>query len=413
MGAWDAQASIIKPMDAEPKVAWFWSDEADSFRRSYAKAIGAEATERVFEFAKCYVIGYAFAVRTKIHKQLLTQYTGYRHRLAVLPGTVCLDATGAIDGVQQISRWRTQERVPHADYRNLTIKVLPEFDKGKYPGTFYNSRKNRDAYAAWAKSVITDHMSATEGLVVCKLKLIEGGHLPAWPIDDPRRSDDQYKTGFRVEHGSKRLCVLNWGTGIGQNHWKTARSVVLFDLHILPREAVMAKVQGLLDIHARHPSAPSANHRGLNNEKDLRVRAIEDGHIMRHVAQMGLRGNARHLDHSGVCGEQEIVYCGDWDRLRPYVDKLFPGCRVVDLTGWKPETREDKFLALMAPGIASTPSGGQHPIGPKEAAEKLGVAWKDFKREVWNAPAVQHALAKVLQYQAGRGRGSGSVFVRL
>jgi hypothetical protein len=148
---------------------------------------------------------------------------------------------------------------------------------------------------------IMEHMKPNErGLVICKKKLIDEQRVPNWPDDDKRFED---KVGFTTEYvwkiEGRNLCVIHWGTGIGDNAWKAADVIFLCDEFYLPRRTAIANVQGLRE--------HKVNEGDLASMKTLYSRApavdiFALGHRLRWLKQMALRGRARCYDEDGVCG---------------------------------------------------------------------------------------------------------------
>ena len=51
----------------------------------------------------------------------------------------------------------------------------------------------------------------------------------------------------------------------------------------------------------------------------------DEGHLLRFMKQMGMRGNARSFDQQGVCGKQVLVLTCAFERLLTQAHQLFPG----------------------------------------------------------------------------------------
>jgi hypothetical protein len=102
-------------------------------------------------------------------------------------------------------------------------------------------------YADWMKSVIREHVAPGQrALVVCKKRLIDDRNVPDWDHRDPRFEDRAlYTTEYGWEFEGRKLCVVHWGTGIGENSWQEADAVLLFGEHIVPKRASIARTQGL------------------------------------------------------------------------------------------------------------------------------------------------------------------------
>jgi hypothetical protein len=157
----DRLRTPLETLAAEEGLEWFRSEAADKFvygdPDTHTKAMDSIA-QKVFEFAKCYRIGYAIISRNKVGKNKWeTIYTGYKPDMKCVPGTMVLDAS-AVDGVAQLSPWRVQAEVPRVDYSNLTIIAVPEFDKEGRESNFYKFSKNRVRMASFAGGIITKYL---------------------------------------------------------------------------------------------------------------------------------------------------------------------------------------------------------------------------------------------------------------
>jgi hypothetical protein len=63
------------------------------------------------------------------------------------------------------------------------------------------------------------------------------------------------------------------------------------------------------------------------NSKYELLKKVEDGHILRWIKQLGMRGNARNIV-DGVCGKQKLIITGDFDRFIRNKDMMFPGAKI-------------------------------------------------------------------------------------
>src|SRR5215472_12553129 len=135
--------------------------------------------QAVFNFAYCVVSGRAF-----IAKSPAPRYIGYRSTTPFPPGCVLLDATSDVDGLQQICPWRRYPEAPKARYDNLTIISIPPHTKQQLT-RYLSLRKHRDAYVAWAKEVIKQHVRPGElAMVVVKKTMIDLGDIPTTEVPE-------------------------------------------------------------------------------------------------------------------------------------------------------------------------------------------------------------------------------------
>jgi hypothetical protein len=351
----DRKRTPLEVLAAEARLEWFTSEAATEFVE------GMDTTTRkVFEFAKCYRVGYAFVSRTKIGADRWeTIYTGYRPDMECMPGSMVLDASAAMDGVAQLSPWRVQAQVPRVDYSNLTVIAVPEFEKGSRAANFYKFAKNRVRYAEFARGIITKHLQPGQGglvgasllasgpqraLVACRKDLIP-------EFTDWRPSDERYRRavyrqggefGYLVDVDGIRCAVTNYGDGVGSNEYKEASAVVLLDNFWIPVREAIAQGLGL----QRKPAEGQGLSKSLNTNHPA-VKAILEGTALRQILQMTGRGIVRNVDHRGRCGEMVLVYSGDIDLLRRNLRKMFPGAKLVDETGWKPRTYTERIMATL------------------------------------------------------------------
>jgi hypothetical protein len=319
---------------------WFGTAEAAAFVRSHSADPDVAA---VFGFARALSNGYAFIARNDGDGKS-THYIGYEPNITIDPGTVLLDATADIDGVMQLCPWRQHKEAPKARYDNLNVVSIAPLTKMKL-GTFLASARNRRAYTEWMVDTIKAHIKRGQrGLVVCKLLLVENENVPTWPAGDPRFDDKAAiaeKYAWDVE--GRKLCVTHWGTGIGSNAWKDADVVFLFDEFWIPRRTVIAIAQGLLNHKATQ--GPLADMRGLNS-RHSDVDRLWEGHLLRWLKQMTLRGKARDYDGHGFCGDQKLVCSADRMRLLTNFNRLFPGAK-IEIVGPKPGAKRTHADALL------------------------------------------------------------------
>jgi hypothetical protein len=423
----DRKRTPLEVLAAEARLEWFTSEAAAEFVE------GMDSTTRkVFEFAKCYRVGYAFVSRTKIGaNRWETIYTGYRPDMECMPGSMVLDASAAVDGVAQLSPWRVQAQVPRVDYSNLTVIAVPEFDKGARAANFYKFAKNRVRYAEFARGIITKHLQPGQGelarsqgglethrvdalvgasllargpqrvLVACRKDLIP--EFTDWRPSDERYRQAVYRRGgdggYLVDVGGVRCAVTNYGDGVGSNEYKEASAVVLLDNFWIPVREAIAQGLGL----QRKPAEGQGLSKSLNTNHPA-VKAILEGTALRQILQMTGRGMVRNVDHRGRCGEMVLVYSGDIDLLRRNLRKMFPGAKLVDETGWKPRTYTERIMAT----LDGTPRSVWQ-INTDDMAAALGAkSWRSISRLV---PTSADLAAIGWEYLPGKARRPG-VFQR-
>jgi hypothetical protein len=383
---------------------WFASDEAEKFVLSNQREI--EHLESVFGLAAQMHNKCAF-VHRRGGGEAGTHFMAY-----VPPGrpngnSVLLDATADIDCVTELCSWRTHVPVPQVRYDNLHI-VHAEPCTTENLSAFLGKDSNRRKYAEHAKKIIREIMPAgTRGLVVCKKVLVEYGLLSA----TSGQLAQQQQTGatFPWDFDGRHLAITWWGGhGIGANDWKEAEFVFQFGEHILPRRTVLALVQGLRGDKATEGMLASTKSVNSNPKE---VQLATEGHLLRHMKQMGMRGRARSFDPQGICGEQVLVLTCEFDRLLIHADQLFPG---ATLSKWG-RTKE-QFESLTQPQmlleILTDPDTPDR-ISGDEIAQRMGVQkWGAVSTNAMT-PKVKRALPNIgWVYETKLGAGGGSWLIK-
>jgi hypothetical protein len=390
--SYEPSNKIYLPEDMSDQLAWFNGPQAERLA-----ALKIANVDQLFGFAKALVQGCGFVVS----ESKLVRYVGYASKLTEIlsAGTVLLDATADIDGVSHIVPWRVALDVPQARYDNLEIIHVPQHTT-KHLKNYFGTAPNQKAYVRWMVHTIMEHMKPNErGLVICKKKLIDEQRVPSWPDDDKRFED---KAGFTAEYAWKiegrNLCVIHWGTGIGDNAWKGADVIFLCDEFHLPRRTAIANVQGLRE--------HKVNEGDLASMKTLNSRApavdiFALGHRLRWLKQMALRGRARCYDENGVCGKQRLVVACDLGPFMANVGKLFPGATVRttahagDSGKWA-----ERVITILNGSMAST-------ITTSELGELLGKAWRSVRFAVLTSEFFSALDGMGWRYVPSRGRGGG------
>src|SRR5215471_10270264 len=394
--------SIERPTDnhdawatTSDKLQWFATTEASDFVRVHS---GDPAIVAVFGFAKALASGYAFIARNSGGERT-TRYIGYESSMVIDPGTLLLDATADIDGVTQLCPWRVHGDTPKARYDNLHVVSIPPLTKKKLRA-YLSTAKNRRDYAAWIEDTIKAHMKPGQrGLVICKLALIENENVPGY--NDKTTFAEKY--GWDID--GRSLCVIHWGTGIGANTWKDAEVVFLFDEFWLPRRIAIATAQGLQGHKAT--TGPLADLNGYNTPQAA-IDLLWEGHLLRWLKQMALRGSGRCFDEHGVCGPQKLVCSADRTRLLSNFDRLFPGASIEVVTA-KIGTKQpyaDKLLDILSgPGLPNV-------LSTKWISQQMHTPWRNVSKHVMVLEPVQRAIENLgWRYVSRKGR-LGSTFER-
>jgi hypothetical protein len=205
--------------------------------------------------------------------------------------------------------------------------------------------------------------------------------------------------------------VTWWGGhGIGANDWKEADYVFEFGEHFLPDRTMFATVQGLRGDKATMGMLWET--KSTNTTPD-EVRLATEGHLLRFMKQLGMRGRARKFDSNGVCGKQVLVLTCDFERLLVHADQLFPGATLSKCGRTRQQfnklTQPRKLLEILTD--PHTPES----ISGDDIAGRMGV--KTWSALSTNVMATANLKERVLPnlgwtYEAQRGRGGGTRFVK-
>jgi hypothetical protein len=384
------------------QLAWFGTTDAEYVLKSLnANAEDVPATA-VFQFAHLLSLGFGLTAceNNSVH------FCAWKNRLVgkLEPGTVLLDATADIAGVSKVIPWMTPVAAPQASYRNLEIVHVNSSVKNKNLTRLLSSAPGLRAYQQWMLQTIRDNTEAGQKcLVVCKTELIDHQYIPNWPPNDERfKNFKSFTTDFGWELDGRLLSVIHWGSGVGSNAWEHADVVILCDEWHLPRRVTVANTQGYRE-HQAHEGDLGAMTTLRSSAPHVDV--IANGHLLRNFKQMALRGNARHYDANGACGEQKLVIACDLERLLANVDEMFPGATVSFST---PEGKlAEKALSYLnaLPATASVVT-----------TAKLGEAldrrrWGEISKALMTPKFLRSLKAIGWRYVSVKGRG-GSRFER-
>jgi hypothetical protein len=381
---------------------WFASEEAEKFVLSNARDI--PHLEEVFGFAAQMHNNYAFVFRLGGGANG-SYFMGYVPASKPNANSILLDATADIDKVSELCSWRRHVHVPQVHYDRLHVVHAEHYTRENLT-EFFRSDSNRRRYVQDAKKLILDLMPPGEhGLIVCKKRLVDEG---LFPEEATRRTGDDQPFPWKFE--GRHLAVTWWGGhGIGANDWRKATFVIQLGEHVLPRRTTFATVQGLRDHTATMGMLSTTK---SANSKPIEVEMAHEGHLLRFMKQMGMRGRARAFDGDGICGHQVLVLTCDFERLLVNADLLFPG---ASLSKWG--RTKDSFGQLKQPEklmeILTNPDTPES-ISADDIAKRMGV-------EKWGLVSTNALTAnikgKVLPnlgwtYEALRGRWGGSRFTK-
>ena len=334
-----------------------------------------------------------------------SHFMGYVPASKPTANSILLDATADIDKVSDLCSWRSLVPVPSVRYDRLHVIHAEHYTRENLT-EFFRSDSNRRRYVEDAKKLILDLMPQGEcGLIVCKKRLVDDG---LFPEEATRRTgnDEPFPWNFEGRH----LALTWWGGhGIGANDWRKATFVIQFGEHVLPRRTTFATVQGLRDHTATMGMLSTTK---SANSKPIEVEMAHEGHLLRFMKQMGMRGRARAFDSDGICGHQVLVLTCEFERLLVNADLLFPG---ASLSKWG--HTKDSFGDLRQPEklleILTDPDTPES-ISGDDIARLMGVErWGLVSTNVMTAKVKERVLPNLgWTYEAPRGRGGGARFIK-
>ena len=122
------------------------------------------------------------------------------------------------------------------------------------------------------------------------------------------------------------------------------------------------------------------------NSKPAGVTNISDGHVLRQIRQLALRGNVRNYDEHGVCGKMRLVIACEPKRFMSNVHLLFPGVRNIKLVGGADDN------ATMQTKVLNVLSNAQQSIRDPKGDQQSG----------WERMAVHSALRSHIGFREER-----------
>jgi hypothetical protein len=213
----------------------------------------------------------------------------------------------------------------------------------------------------------------------------------------PKDNSENEFTDERAWSLDGRLVAVTWfgGYGIGANLWRDADVVIVCDDYYLPQRVVRATLQGLSDHKATEGLPTNLDESSWSKE----LAYLHDGHILRWMKQMALRGKGRVMDEQGVCGQQKLVITGDLLRMLRHRPKVFPGAKIRTEHSAGGKLMDRLVSVLLSPGLPQE-------VSTKVIGNKLGVAWgnSNLTRQKCFQEIVESAG---WSYHAGKGRRPG------
>ena len=390
------------------ELIWFTTDEARQNARSRSAALqnarkSPPNIEGVFGFARCMAENRAFIARQG-QGERGTIFVGYEQVLPDYRGMVLLDATADIDGINELCPWRRLMEIPQAIYERLEIVHVPSVAESTLKRWLQTDEHRREYVRHILDTVRSQVAPGQKALLVCKLDIVDARpEIEGWSANvRPFLTASNREFSWEFEG---RLLSLTWwgGYGVGANHWKEADAVLLFDDFHLPRHANIAVTQGVKRALATQP--PLADMTAPNSIPE-EVRQIRDGHLLRWIKQMALRGRSRDFDDTGACGAQKLVVTGDLKLLMANLPRVFPGAKLSS-TGDSKATNLERLLRYLS--TAELPSR----LSTKQIGDYFGRPWRSIAGDITRQRDFDTLLSNAgWSYVSKRGR-TGAYFERV
>jgi hypothetical protein len=296
-------------------------------------------------------------------------FVGYDRALSRVPGMVLLDATASVDGIDRVSGGRTHADVPRERYDNLEIVHVPSVATGTLR-RWLQKRENLVAYVEQVRNVIRHEVaSGQKALVVCAKDVVEA-NAANWSehmVPFLNRTTSVQTNPFAWAMEGRQIAVTWYGGyGIGANDWQEADVVLLFDDFYLPKRTQIATLQGLKGQNASEGFFWDST--GVSQQE---LEQLSDGHVLRWMKQMAMRGRGRVLDAHGIGATQKLVVTGDLVRLVKHRTTLFPGAKLC-LEPNVPKALLQRLIYVLADVVEDTE------VSTKIIAERLGRSWRDL-----------------------------------
>jgi hypothetical protein len=349
-------------------------EAAEAYARSAAARKPRLNFEAVFGFSKAMAGNRAFIER-KNGGVNGAFFVGYERALSRSPAMVLLDATANVDGIDQVSGGRKHANVPSERYDQLEIIHVPSIATGTLR-RWLQKRENVVAYVDHVRNVIRHEVACGQkALVVCAKDEVEARAANWSEHMAPflNRSTSDVQTSPFAWDLEGRHIALTWygGYGIGANDWQEADVVLLFDDFHLPKRAQIATLQGL-----KGHDATEGFFGDTTGASQQELEQLSDGHILRWIKQMAMRGRGRVLDGHGVGAPQKLVVTGDLVRLVKHRNALFPGAKL----SIEPDVSKTTLLQRLIYVLADVEEDAE--VSTKVIAERLGGTWRDISGNI-------------------------------
>jgi hypothetical protein len=390
-------------------ITYFRSDEAARYVRAASVRKPRLDFDALFGFANALLDERAFISRHNKGKNS-ANFVGYDRALPRIAGMVLLDATADIDGITAICPWRKRAETPPEHYDRLEIIHVPSVASSSTRRWLWEPG-NIKGYADHIRDLILRYVApGQKGLVVCIKEVVCAENVKDWsehmvpflnrtvPEDATVAAKTEFREGFAWSLDGRQV-VLTWfgGYGIGANVWRDADVVIVCDDFYLPQRTIKATQQGLRG-HKATEGLLAETPEGWTDE----LKCLMDGHILRWMKQMALRGKARKMDENGICGEQRLVITGDLIRLLAHRPKVFPGAKIRSEQPLDRGQHIDRLVAVLLS------SDQLDEISTSVVGDKLGVEWGHISGNLKKHKSYDAVLESIgWSYHRGSGSRAG------
>lgn len=336
----------------------------------------------------------AFISRKFGHKRDAT-FVGYGLKWPVIPGCVILDATGDIDGVDDLYRPQQLVPAPRADYRNLKLYFLPppSFTTLKVLKNDVEKKTIRHSLIRWLQGLVNEHTEAAEKvLVVCHKALTDTEE-------------------FRSALWNERIVDGIWfGAHIGSNRWREFTTVFMIGEFWLPQKVTVAQTNALKEIIVKGSLSDALGGAGIRGDFSQLAR----GDLLRQLKQLTMRGAARELDGDGVAHPMKLFLWGHEGALMGLQSKVFHGSpKAVHLGETTTSVKGSGRRGVAEDLMRYLSSTGAEFISAEEIKTEVDIELKKHKKNLEANPLFQEFLvANGLRFVATRGRNGRSGFER-
>lgn len=340
--------------------------------------------------------GYAFVARnTQFSRD--ARFVAYEPNWPKRPGTVLMDATADVDGYGELVPTRMLSKVPEANYQHLEIIHLngpTEIVETRLKEQ-WKKASTRDRLLKWMHKGVLGHSKADERILLVTWKdIISGGQLQL------------------LDWGQREMSYCHFGTGIGSNRWRECTTVFVFGEYHKPRRTTVAETHGIKDT-AFDDTKEEITIRNLSGD----YRVTYQGHRLRWLKQMAMRGTARELDDHGVASPMRLCFMGDYGLLLEWTERLFPGAekpKSITIEDSEPRTsrKRSKGRSVADDILKYLSSVEGNVVNSSRLKTDKGIALKSNKKALGEPEFKRGLEALGWTFVQARGRGNQSRFER-